>query len=342
VFLSQQSFKIINIFDFFAGPGKDIEGNNGSPLIIMNEVLNYLSDPSQSHAQNVKINLYFNDDDEIKYNRLKKATGECVDSSLFTVDVDNKDFVEAFQEKFPVIADPNTANLVILDQCGIKHITKEVFEKLINCQATDILFFISSATIKRFACEDSISRYFPGISKEQIDSLDRGHIHRYMCNEYYRKLIPANRTYYLAPFSIKKDSNIYGLIFGSGNLKGLEKFLRVCWNLDGISGEANYDIDDDMVRNGKTLFEEFDVSKKIDCFKKRLVAFLQDFRSNNELYEFTLENGCLPKHTRELLEGLGKDGRLEVKPSDTRKRAFYLNWKNYKNQEVKAKFRIIE
>ncbi|MHC4757697.1 MAG: three-Cys-motif partner protein TcmP [Planctomycetota bacterium] len=340
VFLSKQSFNAINIFDFFAGPGKDVDDKRGSPLIIIDEVKNYLNDPSRPHAKNLKISLYFNDDDRNKYDTLKKEVEKTVDSALFNVEVDNKDFVEAFQGKYPIIADSNTANLVILDQSGVKYITKDVFKKLINCQVTDILFFISSATIKRFAGEDSIGRYFPGISREQIDRFDKEHIHRFICNEYYRKLIPANKTYYLVPFSIKKDSNIYGLIFGSANLKGLEKFLKVCWNQDSVSGEANYNIDDDMVRNGKTLFEELNISRKKDFFRKQLITFSQDFRSNNELYKFTLENGCLPMHTCEILKELQKNGRLEAKPSDTRKSSFYLNWNYYKNQEVKAKFRI--
>ncbi|MHC4791883.1 MAG: three-Cys-motif partner protein TcmP, partial [Planctomycetota bacterium] len=159
VFLSKKSFNTINIFDFFAGPGKDVDDKSGSPLIIIDEVRNYLSNPLRPHAQNVKISLYFNDDDKIKFYKLKKAVEESVDPALFNVEIDNKDFIEAFQEKFPVIADSNTANLVILDQCGVKYITKDVFKKLINCQATDILFFISSATIKRFAGEDSVGRY---------------------------------------------------------------------------------------------------------------------------------------------------------------------------------------
>ncbi len=340
VFLSKKSFSSINIFDFFAGPGEDLDGKSGSPLIVINEVRNYLSDPLRPQAKDVKVNLYFNDDDKTKYNKLKETVEKTADPELFNVEVDNNDFIDAFQEKYPVIADSNTANLVILDQSGVKYITKGVFEKLINCQATDILFFISSATIKRFAGEDSIDQYFPGISKEQIANSDKGHIHRFICNEYYRKLIPTNKTYYLAPFSIKKDSNIYGLIFGSANLKGLEKFLKVCWDQDSVSGEANYNIDDDMVRNGKTLFKELNIPRKIDLFEKRLISFLQDFKSNNELYKFTLENGCLPMHTNEILRGLQKNGRLESEPTDIRKSSFYLNWNCYKNNEVKAKFRI--
>jgi len=163
-----------------------------------------------------------------------------------------------------------------------------------------------------------------------------------MCNEYYRKLVPANKDYYLAPFSIKKGSNIYGLIFGSGILIGLEKFLKVCWNQDVVSGEANYDIDDDEIRDGKTLFEEMNTPRKINFFEEQLITFLQDFRSNNELYKFTLENGCLPTHTGEILKGLQKSKNLEVEPSDTRKSSFYINWEHYRDQQIRAKFRVIK
>jgi len=343
VFLSRKSFSRINIFDFFAGPGKDIDGRKGSPLVIMDEVRGYLNDHPLAHVQDVQISLYFNDADKDKYCQLKHAVEEeDVGSALFDVKVDNKDFAKVFQEKLRVISASDTANLVILDQCGVKHIDGEIFTKLIDCQATDILFFISSATIKRFAGEDCISQHFPDISKKLVDECDPRDIHRFMCNEYYRKLVPANKDYYLAPFSIKKGSNIYGLIFGSGILIGLEKFLKVCWNQDVVSGEANYDIDDDEIRDGKTLFEEMNTPRKINFFEEQLITFLQDFRSNNELYKFTLENGCLPTHTGEILKGLQKSKNLEVEPSDTRKSSFYINWEHYRDQQIRAKFRVIK
>lgn len=339
VFLSRKSFNVINIFDFFAGPGKDVDDKRGSPLIIIDEVRNFLNDPSRSHAKNVTISLYFNDDDKNKHDKLKKEVVETVKPGLFNVEVDNKDFIEAFQEKYPVIVDSNTANLVILDQSGVKYITENVFKKLVNSPSTDFLFFISSSILKRFININEVKRHFPNMSSEEIQNIPQTDIHRFVCS-YYQKLVPSSREYYVAPFSIKKGANIYGIIFGSGILLGLEKFLKVCWIKDSISGEANYDIDDDMIRQGETLFEGLNISKKIDFFREQLIDYLQEFRSNNELYKFTLENGCIPTHTIDVLKGLQENGRLEAKPSDTRKSSFYLNWNYYKNQEVKAKFRI--
>src|SRR5262245_30873128 len=67
------------------------------------------------------------------------------------------------------------------------------------------------------------------------------HVHRKVW-EYYQELLPDPTHFYLARFSIKKGSNIYGLIFGSRAALGMDKFLHVAWTQDPINGEADYDI----------------------------------------------------------------------------------------------------
>ena len=264
---------------------------------------------------------------------------EIAQKDIGFVNISNLEFRKAFDASRVHLKASSAAKLIILDQCGIKQITHDTFKELIHFPATDFMFFISSSILRRFISVDGIRQYFPTMSPAEIKELPSTDVHRYVC-QHYQEIVPPDREFYLAPFSIKKGANIYGIIFGSGTLLGLEKFLKVCWNKDNISGEANYDIDDDMIRKGKTLFKELNISRKKDLLKKRLVDFLQDFKDNNELYKFTLENGCISTHTVEILKELKKNGRLETEPSDTRKNSFYLNWEYYKNQEVKAKFRI--
>ena len=202
------------------------------------------------------------------------------------------------------------------------------------------MFFISSSFLKRFISVEEMGQHFPGMSPEEIKTIPSTEVHRFIC-QYYKKLIPSQKDFYLAPFSIKKVANIYGIIFGTSNLLGLEKFLKVCWDNDNISGEANYDIDNDIVRSGQRLFKEMNISRKIDVFKVKLIEFLQNsFRSNNDLYKFTLEYGCLPKHTNEILRDLQKEERIQSQPSDIRRKTFYINWENYRKQDVKAAFRM--
>jgi three-Cys-motif partner protein len=336
VFLSRKSYNAINIFDFFAGPGRDCNGVAGSPLIIIDELKKYLENTVFSAASKIKIRVLFNDSDQNKMSLLQKEiTGE----STFIIETTNLSFDESFTAQRSVLESTLEAKLVILDQSGIKQISHSTFRELINFPASDFIFFISSSILKRFISEEGVRQYFPDMSTEEVNIITATDIHRFVCS-YYKKLIPVEKEFYLTSFSIKKRSNIYGIIFGSGRLLGLEKFLKVCWNKDSISGEANYDIDDDIVRQGKTLYPELNISKKLDLFKDRIMGFLQDYKSNNELYQYTLENGCLPKHTNDILKELQKDRRLEAKPSDTRKRSFYINWENYRKQKIVAKFRI--
>ena len=342
VFLAtNKGYNNVALYDFFAGPGKDAKGVKGSPLIIIGEMKGYLEDNTKPHAQGINVSIYFNDDNKSKYVELHK-TGKAEEASaLFSVEVENKDFGDAFEAKFPVISAPHTANLIILDQSGVKHVTEDVFRKLIDCKTTDILFFTSSAIIKRFAGEQAVTRYFPGISREKIKELEAGYIHRFVC-DYYRGLIPAGKEYYLAPFSIKKDANVYGVIFGTNSLRGLEKFLNVCWKLDPKTGEANYNIDGDTAWEGDTLFPEDNVIQKKDDFRSSLIAELKKKSlTNKELYRYCLENGFLPKYVNEILKTLRKDGKLIVSPEGSK--GSYIEWKYYSGRKDKTvSFRVKE
>ena len=67
VFIQSNFVERLQVFDFFAGPGLDLEGNPGSPVITCNEIHSILlscSDP------NPKIKVFFNEYEKDKYKRL--------------------------------------------------------------------------------------------------------------------------------------------------------------------------------------------------------------------------------------------------------------------------------
>ncbi len=332
VFVSKSNYwKQVNIYDFFAGPGRDRSGNPGSPLIILDEITRYLSDETRPKAVDSQIRVFFNDADS---DNIKQLWGEidCREQDpRFSIATANLDFADAFAKELPMIRSDRSANLVILDQCGYKFIGPEVFRTLINCSTTDIIFFVSSDNIRRFAEEPSTQQYFPS-AKEKITRISRNDVHRLVCNEYYQSWIPEGVKYYLVPFSIRKDNsgNIYGLIFGSRHLKGLEKFLTVCWDNDKITGEANYNIDGDWSRDGEpSLFDEYNVFRKQDQFRRDLIDFIAaEPRDNTDLRRFALQSGFLPRHVKSILQDLEASGSLTVNPvganEKIKKGALYL------------------
>jgi len=313
VFIAKKEifWNTINIYDFFSGPGSDGFGNQGTPLIILEEL--------QSHFDNIiskklNVNLYFNEYDKVKYETLKNnVTLEGEDLRPYSIEVDNLDFKIAFESKFPKMGIKGNTNLLFLDQTGVKHINEEIFSKIINLKQTDFLFFISSSTIKRFAEHPSISQYIK-LNIEDIDKTPYHKIHRLVL-EYYKSLIPKSKEYYLASFSLKKNAGLYGLIFGSGHVLGIEKFLTTCWNIDPDRGEANFDIDDDKIQKGQfDLFtNEVKKPKKVDLFEKELRENIlnKSLTTDKEVYLFTITNGFLPYHAKKIISQLTKDNKIQ-------------------------------
>ena len=131
--------------------------------------------------------------------------------------------------------------------------------------------------------------------------------------QYYRSLIPADREYYLCPFSIKKGANIYGLIFGTGHLLGIDKFINQCWKIDPHTGDSNFDIDNDDIDEGQMkLFPEIDRPKKVQGFEKELknAILRKTLKTNVDIYKYTLFNGFKAEHARKVVSQLVKDGQL--------------------------------
>lgn len=340
--------KEVNLFDFFSGPGEDGKGNPGSPLIIQAELRAYCQRYGNLKAAGIQVRLNFSDKDREKTEQLRRCLAEnaCPRDCCETIAATML-FRDALTKHLPAMRAPQVANLVIMDQCGLSKVTPDVVNELAQCGTTDILFFISSNHIRRFRNGPAIRKYFQ-MDSEELGKSEYKWIHRHIC-QYFRSKLSTGMEYHLAPFSIKKGGNIHGVIFGSGSLLGLEKFLKVCWDLDRVTGEANYDIDDDPIRCGDDiLFPEMRIPKKEDVFHRELEEMLAGGDddapiSNLDVYRFTLEKGFLPKQANAHLKELRKKGRLDViDPGSGNlagKRAFYLTWKNYKTKTIRAVFR---
>lgn len=349
VFLSSGSFRRVCIFDFFAGPGMDGANNPGSPTIIYNELKNFCA--TRSKVKSVAIDLFFNDIDPEKSRSLENhLAGIRCPEQCCRIQVLNRPFNDLLKDdaiRSPLLSS-DTACLAILDQFGVKHVDRDVFRFFASCPRTDIMFFLSSSFVRRFADDASFNTRLP-ITPEVIKQTSHKQIHRKLC-ECYKSLIPSTTPYHLSQFSFEKVGNIYGIIFGSGSLLGLEKFLKVAWIMDPDLGESNHDIDDDPIRknkNQKFLFDGMDTYKKLDAFEEEVKNALSSQSMDNlRLYQFCLERGFLPKQLGELLKKWQEAKILHVYDPTTgatpRKGTYYIGWEYFNRNEQKLIFRIKE
>jgi three-Cys-motif partner protein len=297
------AFKRIDIFDFFCGPGTDSQGNHGSPLRILGQLSGY-HQQGMAGWEKVKIVVHFFDDDEKKIAQLL-STLNSPEWQIPGVTIDCRvlKFHDALAEHEAVLRDRSTAKLLIIDQFGVDQVSDTIFGKLISFQTTDFIFFLSSSTLHRF-------REHPAIKQKIERPEDSYDVHR-AAVDYYRKLIPADNAFYLAPFSIRKGSNIYGLIFGSRHPLGIHKFLEVAWRTDEIAGEANFDIERSNINPGEGILP-LDLMRpnKVVVFEDELESALRKGVINSEadLIRFCIEAGMTCSHSETILKKLKGKG----------------------------------
>ena len=307
VFLSLEKPRraAIHIFDFFAGPGTDPENELGSPLRLLRQLRNY---QGSAGWDKVRIHVHFYDEDPKKIAQLEEnIAAHRMNIPNVKFDIQPLRFDDAFSESAQTLASPQAAKLVFIDQTGVGQVTPEVFLKLVNSPTCDFLFFISSSTPHRFYDH-------PAIKQKIVRPGDYYHVHR-AALEYYRGLLPSDQEYYLAPFSIKKGANIYGLIFGSAHPLGIDKFLEVAWRSDEFSGEADFSINRENIRPDQLRLPLDEVrASKITAFESELEGLVRIGHLSNEVdvMRVCFENGVKRQHAKPVLAKLKSEGVIDL------------------------------
>jgi len=303
VFLARESptFTEIHIYDFFAGPGADPIGQPGSPLRLLSQLDQVRHLPGWA---NVKVHAHFSDADADKIALLRTRISDLGSSTAgIEFDIEPLRFEEAFERSRHIRQNRKVAKLLLIDQCGVSYVTSEVFEQLVGAPTCDFLFFLSSSTLNRFHDHPAIT--------QKITRPDDPHLVHRAATDYYRSLLPAGARYHLAPFSIKKGANIYGLIFGSGHPLGMAKFLDVAWAEDQVNGEADFNINRDNILPGQPrLFE----ATKLGMFKDELTHLLRSGAVLNErsVIEVCFKHGVRPQHAEPVLTQLKREGTIDL------------------------------
>ena len=109
VFLQSAYTKRINIFDFHCGPGRDVNGMDGSPLRIVNAITS--AKPPRSGSR-IDANLFFNDFEKDKIEKLKSVLQDDGRIPLTRCSFSSFDFEECFKRSVLQMQGAGVANFL--------------------------------------------------------------------------------------------------------------------------------------------------------------------------------------------------------------------------------------
>lgn len=299
----------IAVFDFFAGQGYDLNAVPGSAMRILQKIKGQIANIK---SRGVKCELYFNEFKKKKSTLLQSTCGEFLDSNpdlkgAIEIHYSNEDFGAIFSKLLPRIG--SIPSLVYLDQNGIKAISQKYFQQLESKKQTDFLYFVSSSYYWRFGESDEFKSHLD-IDLTEAKKGSYRFIHRHVLNQ-IRKGLPEGSKLKLYPFSIKKGSNIHGLVFGATHPLAVDKFLRIAWKRNDTNGEANFDIDEDHSKAQPDLWGRKSLTK-LERFERDLreKVLNREITDNAEALNFCYSEGHLGSHADVILRSMKKRGEI--------------------------------
>jgi three-Cys-motif partner protein len=309
-----QGIPNICIFDFFAGTGYDKNGVPGSPIRILQKIKEQIGNVFQ---KKVKIKVYLN---EYEPSKSKQKKFELLQNACTTFLETNKDlkraieivfFNEDFKTLFPKLIGEIKLypSLVYLDQNGMKFLSEKYLLELEKTKQTDFLYFLSTSYFWRFGNTPEFKEHLD-IDMNEAKKNPYKFIHRTII-EQLRKKMPINTKMKLYPFSLKKGTNIYGIIFGASHPRAVDKFLSLAWKRNEINGEADFDIEDDSKKSQLDLFAGKRLTK-IEAFQENLrqKVYAKEIKNNFEALQFAYDQGHIGNHAASIVKTMKSKNEL--------------------------------
>lgn len=322
------------------------DGGKGSPIIITETIKNiYYNNKTFGHKTGT-FNCHFNDIEPEKTQKVKNVIEKQklfypefggikysnIDYQILVTDVANQIKKLKTEKAF-----------VFIDPYGYKDIKVKDIKSLLQSKKTEVLLFLPTQFMFRFekkGTPESLKEFITELMPpEEWPESETGVEFIQNLTEAFRKTIGSG--FFVDSFIITRDKNqFFCLFFFTSHIYGFDRMLDAKWEIDAEEGRGwNYEVE-------FSLFSQGVKSPNTSIFEKKVREYLsQQNRSNAQLYEFTLKNGHRPSHLNDILKKLQNDGIIEVtelngKPAT--KGAFYLSYKNYRDNPHKVFVRYIK
>jgi len=332
--MSSQSHKLgiskaeLLFVDGFAGPGRYIGEEPGSPILAVESVLGH------SHDFAIPISFLFIEEDKERHavlqNILEQYKKRIEESSrINSVRVEKGDCETLLNEVLDSYEKTKRKigpAFFFLDQSGFSDVSMQLIQRIMSQPQCELFSYLNWDHMNRFLGDKtkwpSLDRTFGGPEWRLALGLESNERSVFILGTYRTALEEKSGSKYIWHFAMCDASEklLYWLFFCTNNLRGLEIMKRAMWKVDPIGGFRFSDKDNPSQLN---LFGDYQDEMLADD----LTASLEEkVRTVSEVKEFVLTQTPAYKYTK-TLKLLEKIGRLMVinPPPDRRKGTFAVN-----------------
>jgi three-Cys-motif partner protein len=252
--LSRQASKLtsagrIGYVDGFAGPGRSLEGEPGSPLIALDAAI----DHSQQLPEPIRMlfiekrpdRFAYLDTEVAKYRRridlsphVERVQLECADCEEYLQDLLGR--YDRDSRKFGPA-------LVFLDQFGYSAVSMSLIGRILRHAECEVFTFLNWRDLNRFITDEAkwpgITRAFGDESWKSVLSMPIGDRESFLLGKYRSALENLGGAEFFCSFAMHDIDGrlLYWLFFCSGHLRGLEEMKKSMWRVDETGGFRFFD-----------------------------------------------------------------------------------------------------
>lgn len=336
-------FNEIYVYDLFCGEGIYEDGGKGSPVIIL-ETINAIH--SVSKVSDRKTGHFICNFNDFEGSKVDKLQAIIVEKRLFKEELGKLNCTkEDYQLLLPkVVAKVSRLKkdkaFIFIDPYGYKDISVKHILSLVENKKTEVLLFLPTQFMFRFetkgtpeSLKDFINELVP---KEEWPKSETGIDFIESLRDGFRGAL--GKDFFVDSFIITRDRNqFFSLFFFTSHIYGFDRMLESKWEIDAEEGRGWYYED-------ASLFNDQPKKPNTLKFERSLMSFLKGkYRTNGEIYEFTVRNGHLTSHANDILAKAQTEGHLEIRAKDgkpVRKGSFHIRYKEYRDEFDKIEIMV--
>jgi three-Cys-motif partner protein len=334
----------IYLYDLFCSEGIYDNGGKGSPIIFLETVKDIHFSNVAKNRNSGLFHCYFNDLDRSKIDKLEKNIFERklhysqMGKLIFSKN-DYRSLIPEISTQINTFRDQKA--FIFIDPYGYKDIRISDIKLLLQSKKSEVLLFLPTQFMFRFESKgtpESLKEFISELVPESewpTSATGIDFIENLKCK--FREQL--GNDFFVDSFIITRDKNqFFCLFFFTSHIYGFDRMLDAKWEIDEEEGRGwKYPVT-------SNLFSDVEKSPNTYLLEIGFASFLKDvFRTNGEIYEFILHSGFLPSHANNILDKLQNEGKLEIKTKTggkPRKGAYYLSYKNWRNENDKILLKI--